>query len=656
MEIVACALGPADHRDLAVGLHGRVERLVVQGTDGIDHDPVTATEARIETAIRVVAHGGEVFVPGGAPVDLSRDQELAVLLHRDRAPTGTETAAGVGRDHPIAVERGVERAVAVPADDREVYRIVPVASLYDLSVGLQGNPERYVGVADANVDRSIAGPAAAEGQVQAAVGVETGDREDTIRAPGDVRQPPAAHDDLAVGLHKNGLSPVVAATAEVRGGDAGPRPSKGDVERAVGVVPDEGVVTAPTRPIPRIARENDLAVRLNGNILARVRAAKQVRGHHAIRVEAGVQAAVAVVASDGEVTVAVARHHDLAVRLDRNGASVVRDAAEVGEHDPVTESSTLRSGPPRPSLLAPEQHTLAEILSDEGYATAIISANFAVLSRFLGLQQGFRDAEALPAARVGYSPLLHRVRQRLPAWRVFRPALEWLATPYRPAEEITDSSRAWIRSGPRPGQPYFLLVNYMDAHGPNVPRGRFGDLFAAEPRTSQTSRHGLPAVAQREVVMGQRRMSPGQTQHLASPAQSVDIVPTVLQALGIDAPTPLDGVPLEGRREVMLAEDFPEVWPAGRPSLRHGAGSLALVVDGLKYLRNDDAPEELFDLDRDPLEQRNLAETMPDTVARLRARLEAWSRAAAGRGARPAPPASLPAELEEDLRALGYVE
>jgi len=137
-----------------------------------------------------------------------------------------------------------------------------------------------------------------------------------------------------------------------------------------------------------------------------------------------------------------------------------------------------------------------------------------VLNRFLGLQQGFRYAEAVPAARVGYGPLLHRVRHRLPAWRLLRPALEWLATPYRPAEEITDSSRAWIRSGPGPGQPYFLLVNYMDAHQPNVPRGRFSDLFAAEPRTSHASRHGLPAVAHGGVVTGQRQISPGEAQHL----------------------------------------------------------------------------------------------------------------------------------------------
>ena len=140
-----------------------------------------------------------------------------------------------------------------------------------------------------------------------------------------------------------------------------------------------------------------------------------------------------------------------------------------------------------------------------------------------------------------------------------------------------------------------------------------------------------------------------------SPAQSVDIVPTILQALGIPAPTPLDGVPLDGRREVMLAEDFPVSVPVRRVSPRHGGGSRALLVDDLKYLRNDDGSEELYDLDRDPLEERNLAEAMPEAVAR---------RAPGSRpGAAPLPkadlhrrPASLPAAVEEGLRALGYVE
>lgn len=390
---------------------------------------------------------------------------------------------------------------------------------------------------------------------------------------------------------------------------------------------------------------------------------------------------------------------------------------------------------PPPSLLAPEPHTLAEILSDQGYATALVSANFGVLSRFLGLQQGFRYTEARPAVRAGYRPLLLRVRERLPAWRVFGPALEWLATPYRPAEEITNSSRDWIRSGPRPGQPYFLCVNYMDAHEPHVPRGPFGERFAAASSPSHAPRHALSVADRRRVAMGQRRVSPEEARRLveeydaavayldshvgrlldvlrarpdyantwifvtsdhgealgehqslghgqtlyqeilhvpllvrypdgwgpspgtrdARPAQLVDIVPTVLQALGIAAPAPLDGVPLGGGREVMLAEDFPPSWPVSQ-SHRHGGGSRAIVVAGLKYLRNDDGTEELYDLGRDPLEERNLAETRPEAVAGLRARLEEWARVAAKAEPPPALREPLPPEVEEGLRALGYME
>jgi arylsulfatase A-like enzyme len=37
--------------------------------------------------------------------------------------------------------------------------------------------------------------------------------------------------------------------------------------------------------------------------------------------------------------------------------------------------------------------------------------------------------------------------------------------------------------------------------------------------------------------------------------------------------------------------------------------------------------EELYDLDRDPLEQTNLADTQPDRSVRLRQRLAAWTEA-----------------------------
>ena len=40
-----------------------------------------------------------------------------------------------------------------------------------------------------------------------------------------------------------------------------------------------------------------------------------------------------------------------------------------------------------------------------------------------------------------------------------------------------------------------------------------------------------------------------------------------------------------------------------------------------------DGTEELYDLDRDPNEQHNLATTQPDRCTRLRQRLAAWTEA-----------------------------
>ena len=47
-----------------------------------------------------------------------------------------------------------------------------------------------------------------------------------------------------------------------------------------------------------------------------------------------------------------------------------------------------------------------------------------------------------------------------------------------------------------------------------------------------------------------------------------------------------------------------------------------------KYVYNlRDGREELYDLDRDPMEQRNVAGQQPDRCARLRQRLAAWAEA-----------------------------
>ena len=98
--------------------------------------------------------------------------------------------------------------------------------------------------------------------------------------------------------------------------------------------------------------------------------------------------------------------------------------------------------------------------------------------------------------------------------------------------------------------------------------------------------------------------------------RNVDILPTLLDALGIDAPKAIDGESLlpcvEGR------------CPA-RPAYSFWDGEFALRDDRYTFIRRQskDRPDErLFDRIADPREQTNIAPLHPEEAARLRAALE----------------------------------
>ncbi|MBM3987180.1 MAG: sulfatase [Planctomycetes bacterium] len=81
--------------------------------------------------------------------------------------------------------------------------------------------------------------------------------------------------------------------------------------------------------------------------------------------------------------------------------------------------------------LSEEELTLAEALAAEGYATAAFAANRGYVNERMGLTQGFATFVNERHPGVGMSELAH----------------------------------AWVKARPQ-GQPFFLFVNYMDAHRP----------------------------------------------------------------------------------------------------------------------------------------------------------------------------------------------
>jgi arylsulfatase A-like enzyme len=165
-------------------------------------------------------------------------------------------------------------------------------------------------------------------------------------------------------------------------------------------------------------------------------------------------------------------------------------ASAHGAHYPfLSDESPAHVGYP----LREDIPTLAEFLDAHGYRTAGIAANFVVLSSF-GLLRGFEYSDASPGsahlaataawlyrARFGKWPSPGEVvRDWLPAALQRRAALlNRRQPPYRRAREITDSAVRWLDGNA--DQPFFLFLNYLDAHTPYFPPAEDEERFASRP-------------------------------------------------------------------------------------------------------------------------------------------------------------------------------
>ena len=143
--------------------------------------------------------------------------------------------------------------------------------------------------------------------------------------------------------------------------------------------------------------------------------------------------------------------------------------------------SLSNQGIHRPAYPLPEDaETLAEQLSESGYATGAIVANYAYMDPAFQVHQGFDDYFAVRNTPVEPRILkvMHRRVRALPGvaryWQV-----------YRDAGRINELAVRWLKS--QPTHRFLLFLNYMEAHlpwGPHQP-GLHYDRFAAEPELPQ---------------------------------------------------------------------------------------------------------------------------------------------------------------------------
>jgi choline-sulfatase len=130
-----------------------------------------------------------------------------------------------------------------------------------------------------------------------------------------------------------------------------------------------------------------------------------------------------------------------------------------------------------------------------------------------------------------------------------------------------------------------------------------------------------------------------------------DVMPTVLELLGIPARR-ADGVSLvellTGHRSTLDLEAYSE----SEYPRRLGWSPLRALRDGRFKLIDAPRPE-LYDLDRDPFEERNLYDERRATAAAMTRRLQVLARSPSATGRES--PTALPSHLAAELAALGYV-
>ena len=134
---------------------------------------------------------------------------------------------------------------------------------------------------------------------------------------------------------------------------------------------------------------------------------------------------------------------------------------------------------------------------------------------------------------------------------------------------------------------------------------------------------------------------------VAATVQNVDILPTLVDLLGLEAP--VEGFDGRSLRPLIEGGAAPP-----RPALAAWNTWLSVVDGGRKLLIDTESGRsELYDLAADPGEADDLSAARPGEAARLRALLDAELRE---RGIDRAAGLATSREIQEQLRALGYLE
>ena len=309
--------------------------------------------------------------------------------------------------------------------------------------------------------------------------------------------------------------------------------------------------------------------------------------------------------------------------------------------------------------------TLATLLKPRGFSTGAFISAFPLDQRY-GLQTGFdhyddRVSEvgkttevAIPERRadVTVTAALDWIGRQSGKWfgwvHVFDPHAPYSAPDEWKSRYPSDAYAgevAWTDAalGPLLGaldaQQRPTLVIVTADHGESL--GEHGEMTHGVFAYEATLR--VPLIVA-EVGPGQR---PRRGIQVDAPARHVDLVPTILDLIGVDGPAGLPGVTLISTITSGDISDRPMYFESMMPALTRGWAPLrGVIAGGEKFI---DLPiQELYDLRADVPELQNTASPRGDRVTVLQNLLRGFNVAPPGR------PAEETASARERLRALGY--
>ena len=358
--------------------------------------------------------------------------------------------------------------------------------------------------------------------------------------------------------------------------------------------------------------------------------------------------------------------------------------------------------------------TLPEVLRDGGYRTLGVVTNFNI-APFFNFDQGFdRYLYLEPSFVLGANDtqakllLVQALRQSIESWRARRGRVE-VGSAYQDAPTLNRAALSLLDEAA--GAPWFMLAAYMDPHDPYYvhPYDGSGYSRAAHPRPAPSEAPELIRLYDGEITFwdehfgvllealkqrgvydqtlivvtsdhGEEFMDHGGYWHgatlydealhvplfvklpgnrlggsvLRHPVQSIDIMPSVLDAVGLSVPDAVQGQALWQPHESVLAEESHEGNVLRALRFTEQGRALKVIQANPENPRGL-APLELYEVEQDPHEQVNVAASAAERAeAALRALDEEQSDAARGRATQRSVDLLGDSTVIERLRALGY--